>query len=601
MIACYASPVPAATPAVRRVHRTDLSTLQPVEERDDGTIVADARLTRCGVFAYYQPDGSVRRELRRKQDVCDSKSLHTLIGRPVTNNHPPGLLDAKTARDWMVGAQAGDVTVDEDHVRSKVSVLDATTIGAMRAGKVEVSCGYECDCLETPGEDPVYGKYDAVQTNIRYNHIAIVDKGRAGPTATVRMDGWMVAEPVAGRDASGTELASPARACNPRSMAKRNKSTARVEVVVRADEGAGGTPDPDDEASRNAAGENDASKAPKTPAAEGVEHDDDDADGDGDAETEMDAYDAMYDDEGCLTPAASARMKASNFAVPDKEQLPIHDKAAVKGAIKKFPEHPFDDADAKHAAFNRIVSRAKQFGVPTTGFQAAHGAKLDRAAGPRSDISMTAEEIKKLQARAEKSDARKNARDEARTRADAAEAKVKELEGKVAGLEGQVTSLTKDLETAKKGHLDSAAIDKIVAERAGLLAVNHEFGVPKFDALDAPEVAALTPADIKRAFIKHHDKEDVPADKHPEFIEALYQGALKRARKDAAATQAGANALAAARGTGGANTPTVVTPPAPGTGGELPSEAEVAARTRNDSINAWNKPGNAAALRAGGY
>jgi len=572
------------------VHRTDLSTLQPVEERDDGTIVADGRLTRCGVFTYFQPDGSVRRELRRRQDVCNPASLHTLIGRPVTNNHPPGLLDAKTAREWMVGAQAGDVTVDEDHVRSKVSVLDASTIGAMRAGKVEVSCGYECDCLEIPGEDPVYGRYDAIQTNIKYNHIAIVDKGRAGPTAAVRMDGWMVAEPAAapGRGARGTRLASPASACNPRSMAKRKSTAGARAEGARGD--AAGSPDPNDEASRNAGGDNDAPPAPKAPAAEGVEHDDDDTD-EGD-EVEMDAYDAMYGDDGCLTDATRTKMAAANFAVPGKERLPIHTADAVKGSMKRFGATEFDDADEKHAAFNRINARAKEFGVSTTNFQRAHGAKLDRAGGPRSDTSMTADEIKKLQARADKAEARKTARDEARTRADAAEAKVKELEGKVAGLEGQVKSLTTDLETAKKGHLDSAAIDKIVADRAELVATATRVG--------AQVTAAMPPVDIKRAVIKHLDKDDVPADKHSEYVEALYQGALKRHKAHADATQAGANALAAARGTGGATTPTVVTPPAPGTGATMPSEAEAAARMRNDSENAWAKPGNATALR-GGY
>jgi hypothetical protein len=50
----------------------------------------------------------------------------------------------------------------------------------------EVSCGYHCDVDETPGEFEGQ-RYDRVQRNIRYNHVAVVERGRAGD-AKLRLD-----------------------------------------------------------------------------------------------------------------------------------------------------------------------------------------------------------------------------------------------------------------------------------------------------------------------------------------------------------------------------------------------------------------------------
>ena len=74
----------------------------------------------------------------------------------------------------------------------------------MKAGKVELSPGYECDVDATPGIDPVYGAYDTVQVK-RYggNHTAMCDKARGGADirllrtdSAVEVDAESVAETV---------------------------------------------------------------------------------------------------------------------------------------------------------------------------------------------------------------------------------------------------------------------------------------------------------------------------------------------------------------------------------------------------------------------
>src|SRR5690606_27126345 len=79
-------------------------------------------------------------------------------------------------------------TVDADML-----ITHADTIADIDKGKRELSCGYSCDLEHVPGEwiDPRTGvahRYDAIQRNIRGNHVAVVSKGRAGPEARVRLD-----------------------------------------------------------------------------------------------------------------------------------------------------------------------------------------------------------------------------------------------------------------------------------------------------------------------------------------------------------------------------------------------------------------------------
>lgn len=153
----------------------------------DGRLRVDGHLTKVGVFEYRNHDGSVRREYRPEHEVFKQDSLETFEGVVVTDDHPPEVINARNARAYAVGTVGEKVRRDGDHVVATMWVNDAATIEKMERGKVELSCGYECDLVAQPGEFKGQ-RYDAVQTNIRGNHVAIVDVGRAGPSARVRMD-----------------------------------------------------------------------------------------------------------------------------------------------------------------------------------------------------------------------------------------------------------------------------------------------------------------------------------------------------------------------------------------------------------------------------
>jgi hypothetical protein len=65
--------------------------------------------------------------------------------------------------------------------------MDGTTVTAADMGKRELSCGYACDLIR---KDGVFNgqQYTHMQTNIRYNHVAVVDRARAGEGIGLNMD-----------------------------------------------------------------------------------------------------------------------------------------------------------------------------------------------------------------------------------------------------------------------------------------------------------------------------------------------------------------------------------------------------------------------------
>lgn len=170
------------------VFRYDTVKLGPPRRLDDGRLILDATLTRTGIFVYRNPDGSLRKEYRGDAVVFAKDSLETLKLAPVTNGHPSVMVTAANAKQYVVGQVGESVRRDGDHVVATIVVNDAATISEMERGKQETSCGYACDLDETPGVTPDGERYDARQTNVIYNHLAIVEAGRAG-SARVRMDG----------------------------------------------------------------------------------------------------------------------------------------------------------------------------------------------------------------------------------------------------------------------------------------------------------------------------------------------------------------------------------------------------------------------------
>ena len=149
----------------------------------DGWIVDKPVITRAGIFSYHNGQGKQIREYRPAEEVFDEASLNSLRAIPITDGHK-GIINTDSDLDGLVVGSvisSGEKQDDSDVV-ADVVIHNVKRIGAKR----ELSLGYVCKIDETPGEFNGQ-KYDSIQRTIRYNHLAVVHKGRAG-NARLRLD-----------------------------------------------------------------------------------------------------------------------------------------------------------------------------------------------------------------------------------------------------------------------------------------------------------------------------------------------------------------------------------------------------------------------------
>lgn len=172
----------------KTVRRFDRGGLEKPVKQANGWLRVDGYIARPGLLEYRRSDGSVWVEYRPEDEAFHADSLSSFSALPLTNDHPPeGYLDADNTARYQVGTIAGTPSRHDDKVRAQILVTDAATIAKLEAGKAELSCGYLCDLDPSPGE--FEGRhYDAIQRNVRGNHVALVREGRAGPEIRVRLD-----------------------------------------------------------------------------------------------------------------------------------------------------------------------------------------------------------------------------------------------------------------------------------------------------------------------------------------------------------------------------------------------------------------------------
>jgi len=169
--------------------RFDVGSLGEVTITPQGGFSIPAFLTRTGVFDYVQDDGTVIREYRPPEEVFNADSLATLPNAPLTHLHPTDPMTPKMHRKHNMGhVESGTVKQDGDKIAARTVWQAQEAVDAIRNGTRELSCGYNCDVDETAGVAPDGERYDRIQRNIRYNHVALVPDGRAGPEVRLRLD-----------------------------------------------------------------------------------------------------------------------------------------------------------------------------------------------------------------------------------------------------------------------------------------------------------------------------------------------------------------------------------------------------------------------------
>lgn len=170
---------------LKRVSRLDSIPLTAAYFTSEGFLMDRPIVTTCGIFEYENEDGSIHRELRLPEHVFEPDSLKSYKGKPIIVTHDAGEITKSNVGKESIGTMLSEGLRDGNNVRAEIVIHDTDTL---KFGLRELSLGYDCELDETPG---VWrGKpYDAVQHNIRINHLALVEEARAGHNARLNLDG----------------------------------------------------------------------------------------------------------------------------------------------------------------------------------------------------------------------------------------------------------------------------------------------------------------------------------------------------------------------------------------------------------------------------
>lgn len=159
--------------------------------------VKDNPISKVGVFPYLgsqidsqlEPD-KIYNVYRPKEELSDPETIKSFRLVPWTDDHAmlgsndQGFTPAE--KKGVHGVTGENVHYDDTDKQLKVNVkvFSETLKDLMDSGKIELSIGYRCLYDLTSG---VYDgiPYDAIQRNIRGNHLALVDEGRSGPDIAV--------------------------------------------------------------------------------------------------------------------------------------------------------------------------------------------------------------------------------------------------------------------------------------------------------------------------------------------------------------------------------------------------------------------------------
>lgn len=160
---------------------------------DEGFLRVPGKAARTGIQEYLASElrlkdrapNDIIRVYRPAEEVFNDESLQSYLGADVTNNHPPTLVNASTYRNTSVGVVTSVGRQDGDFVIVDMVIKDKDAIKAVETGKCELSAGYTAVYDDTPGTTPEGEPYDFRQTQIKINHVAIVDRARAGAMARI--------------------------------------------------------------------------------------------------------------------------------------------------------------------------------------------------------------------------------------------------------------------------------------------------------------------------------------------------------------------------------------------------------------------------------
>jgi hypothetical protein len=160
--------------------------------------------------------------LRDPQEL--EKAAPTFNNLPLLDFHEPiSAEEFDEKREFVVGATGDQARFQDPYLQNSLVVWDAGAIERIDTREqVELSCAYRYEIDLTPGKYEGVA-YDGVMRNLRGNHVALVDEGRAGPDVVVS-------------DAKPKEKTPMKKKLNPRAIATRGALLAHIRPKLAADQ-----------------------------------------------------------------------------------------------------------------------------------------------------------------------------------------------------------------------------------------------------------------------------------------------------------------------------------------------------------------------------
>lgn len=155
-------------------------------------LIKDNPITKIGVFPYLgrqisselEPD-KIYQVLRPKDELTKPETLKSLELIPLLNDHEMVGKDfTPVEQKGSHGTTGQNVKVNGNLITNDLRFLTEEIKNEVESGKKDLSAGYRCRYELTSGE--YEGQhYDAIQRDVIFNHIALVDEGRMGSEVRV--------------------------------------------------------------------------------------------------------------------------------------------------------------------------------------------------------------------------------------------------------------------------------------------------------------------------------------------------------------------------------------------------------------------------------
>ena len=169
-----------------RMNFSDRSVIGTTKRTQEGYLIATARVARTGVQEYIASElgfvgDHIVKVYRPESEVFHKEALKSLSRVPVTVDHPREIVTADNWKDLAVGEVGDEIMRDGDWLVVSPMIKDASALASAASTHKEISMGYSAELRDaSPDTGADYEMY-----NLRFNHLALVNKGRAGSEARI--------------------------------------------------------------------------------------------------------------------------------------------------------------------------------------------------------------------------------------------------------------------------------------------------------------------------------------------------------------------------------------------------------------------------------